>query len=453
MYTGPVIITKYKGRSTVRAFDFCISCSFQSVSPSLSTLATCHSSLVTKNVTSATNEKRCLARTSHFALRTYFRAMRFTLTTLALLISILLTAQAPALIPYQAIARDGAGQPLSDEILNARFTIHNESANGTVVWQEVQTLNTNGLGLFTSQLGGTSSLAAVNWAVGSKFLQVELDLGNGFVEIGTQQMVSVPYALHAGNVQVDFSQTGDTLFIGEGSFVIIPGLSEANGFTTGTTLHSCGVSGVHNPNKVYGTMTDQEGNTYKTIVIGTQEWMAENLNTSIYRNGDTIPTNLDNTAWVNTTAGAWAYYNNDPSYACPYGKLYNWNACVDARQLCPVGWHVPSDAELTILSNYLGGDEVSGGKMKAIGTVESGTGYWRDPNTSATNESGFSGLPGGGRNVFGNYVLMGNLGYLWSASQDSGVSGWNRYMAYTESILSRNPHTTKSGFSVRCLRD
>jgi uncharacterized protein (TIGR02145 family) len=379
--------------------------------------------------------------------------MRLALTTLSLLISAMLTAQAPALIPYQAVARDGAGQPLLNSSLNARFTIHNESVNGTVVWQEVQSVSTNALGLFTAQLGSTTSLAEVQWAEGSKFLEVELDLGNGFIEIGTQQMVSVPFALHAGNVQVDFSQTGDTLFIGEASFVIIPGLSEANGFTTGTTLHTCGVSGVHNPSKVYGTMTDQEGNTYKTIVIGTQEWMAENLNTSIYRNGDTIPTYLDNTAWVNTTAGAWAYYNNDPSYACPYGKLYNWNACVDARHLCPVGWHVPSDAELTILSNYLGGDVVSGGKMKAIGTIESGTGYWRDPNTSATNESGFSGLPGGGRNVFGNFVLMGNLGYLWSSSQDSGVSGWNRYLAYNESILSRNPHTTKSGFSVRCLRD
>ena len=97
--------------------------------------------------------------------------MRLLLTNLALLISAMLTAQAPELIPYQAIARDGAGQALSNAILNARFTIHNETVNGTVVWQELQSVSTNSLGLFTSQLGGTSSLAAVNWAVGSKFLQ------------------------------------------------------------------------------------------------------------------------------------------------------------------------------------------------------------------------------------------------------------------------------------------
>ena len=109
------------------------------------------------------------------------------------------------------------------------------------------------------------------------------------------------------------------------------------------TSNATGNPNIHNANCTYGVMTDQEGNVYKTIVIGTQEWMAENLNTSIYRNGDAILTNLDNAIWQNTTSGAWAYNSNDSSYAFPYGKLYNWYACVDARQLCPVGWHVPTD--------------------------------------------------------------------------------------------------------------
>ena len=374
--------------------------------------------------------------------------MRLLLTTLALLISILLTAQAPALIPYQAIARDGAGQPLVDAILNARFTIHNESVNGTVVWQEMQTVNTNSLGLFSSQLGGTSSLAGVNWADGSKFLQVELDLGNGFIEIGTQQMLSVPYALHAGSIQVNVSPTGDTLFVGEGSFVIIPGLSEANGFTTGTTLHSCGAENVHNPDLVYRSMTDQEGNVYKTIVIGTQEWMAENLNTSLYRNGDAIPTNLDNTTWQNTTDGAWAYYDNDISYACPRGKLYNWFACTDARNLCPQGWHIPSDNDWTELTNYLGGDAIAGSKMKSSGTL-----YWLSSNTESDNSSGFSATSGGMRHRNGTYQLIGANGQWWSSTPFNSTSAWNRLLISgninAEIIASRKEY----GFSVRCLRD
>jgi uncharacterized protein (TIGR02145 family) len=379
--------------------------------------------------------------------------MRLTLTIVAIFISALLPAQAPALIPYQAVARDGVGQPLSNAAINARFTIHNETANGTVVWQEVQTVNTNGLGLFSSQLGGTSSLAAVNWAVGSKFLQVELDAGSGFFEIGTQQMLSVPYALHAGSVQVNVSPTGDTLFVGEGNFVIIPGLSEANGFTTGTALHSCGAADMHNPDLIYGSMTDQQGNVYKTIVIGTQEWMAENLNTSIYRNGDAIPTNLDNATWQNTTNGAWAYYNNDASYACPYGKLYNWYVCVDARQLCPVGWHVPTVDEWTVLTDFLGGEGVAGGKMKTTGTIEAAMGLWYSPNTSATNSSGFSGAPGGHRYIGGGYSLVGSDGLWWSSSESDAFSALFRGLVYESSEAYWSLLLKQYGFSVRCLRD
>jgi uncharacterized protein (TIGR02145 family) len=210
--------------------------------------------------------------------------------------------------------------------------------------------------------------------------------------------------------------------------VIIPGISEANttgGTSTGTTLHTCGTPNVHNPDLTYGSMTDQEGNVYKTIMIGTQEWMAENLNTSIYRNGDAIPTGLSNAEWdstINTQQGAWAYYNNDASYACPYGKLYNWYACVDARQLCPVGWHVPTDAEWSVLTDYLGGESVSGGKMKT-------TGLWSAPNTGATNSSGFSAAPGGARTQVGDcFDCPGDNGYWWSSSEGGTYFAWCRFL-------------------------
>jgi len=377
--------------------------------------------------------------------------MRLTLTTLALFISAILFSQAPALIPYQAIARNAAGEPLSSSTLNARFTIHDGTATGTNVWQELQTVSTSALGLFTVQLGSSVPLTSVNWANGSKFMQVELDLGSGFVDIGTQQLLSVPYALHAGSVHLNVSATGDTLFVGDGSFVIVPGISEANSFTTGTTLHTCGAPNVHNPNLTYGSMTDQEGNEYKTIVIGTQEWMAENLNTSIYRNGDAIATNLDIIAWEATSSGAWSYYNNDENNTCPYGKLYNWYTCVDARGLCPAGWHVPSDEEWTVLMGFLGGASEAGGKMKSTGTSQELTGLWSSPNFEATNSSGFSAIPGGNRS--NGYSDAGNIGYYWSITDIDANNAAVRYMSFEGSNADGFNFPMQAGFSVRCLRD
>jgi uncharacterized protein (TIGR02145 family) len=372
----------------------------------------------------------------------------------------ILFAQAPALVPYQAVARDASGQALNNATINTRFTIHDGTATGAAVWQELQTVTTSALGLFTVQLGSDVPLTGVNRANGSKFMQVEIDLGQGFVDIGTQQMLSVPYALYsasaltAGDGISNVSLMGDTLFLNNGGFVIIPGISAANnGGNSVIGSHTCGTPNVHNPDLTYGSMTDQEGNVYKTIVIGTQEWMAENLNTSVYRNGDAIPTNLDDATWAATTSGAWAYYNNDASYACPYGKLYNWFTCVDARGLCPVGWHVPSDAEWTVLTDFLGGESVAGGKMKSTGTIEATTGLWVFPNSGATNSSGFSGLSGGDRYSDGGYFYKGEYGFWWSDSELNTNSAWRRDLNYNYGDVPRNPDFKNIGFSVRCLRD
>ena len=376
--------------------------------------------------------------------------MRPIFTSLILLINVLINAQAPVLIPYQAIARNAAGEPLSSSTLNARFTIHDGTATGTSVWQELQTVSTSALGLFTVQLGSSVSLSTVNWANGAKFMQVEIDLGNGFVDIGTQQLLSVPYALHAGSVHLDVSATGDTLFVGDGSFVIIPGISEANSFTTGTTLHTCGAPNVHNPDLTYGTMTDQEGNVYKTIVIGTQEWMAENLNTSIYRNGDAIATGLTNAEWENATTGAWSYFNSDDSNACPFGKLYNWYTCVDDRHLCPLGWHVPTNFDWSILVDYLGGPEIAGGEMKSVGNLESETGLWNSPNSGASNFSGFSGFPSGWRySVYNNDMLA----HWWSSSQENLSFGIVQDLYFDSAQAYPAVFLKYIGMSVRCIRN
>jgi uncharacterized protein (TIGR02145 family) len=224
------------------------------------------------------------------------------------------------------------------------------------------------------------------------------------------------------------------------------------------TSHTCGGPLTHNPNLTYGTMTDQQGSVYKTIVIGTQEWMAENLNTSIYRNGDAIPTNVDWETWASNPSGAWAYYNNEESYACPYGKLYNWYTCVDARQLCPTGWHVPTDAEWTVLTNYLGGAAVAGGKMKTTGTIGAQTGLWYSPNTDATNSSGFSGAPGGLRDNITNDEFFGGVGGWWSSSEYDTDWAWYRSVCSSNGslctlVLPESRHYKQVGFSVRCLRN
>jgi len=192
-----------------------------------------------------------------------------------------------------------------------------------------------------------------------------------------------------------------------------------------------------------------DGYTYSSIVLGNgQEWMAENLRTTFYANGDPIPNVTDANQWQNLTTGAWAHYNNDSQYENPYGKLYNWYAVDDSRNVCPTGWHVPSDAEWTVLSDYLGGEAVAGGKMKSTGTA-----YWFTPNTDATNESGFSGLPGGDRSSNGTFNAGGGTGLWWSSTEGDTVNAWSRVLGYNDGAVYRDGLNKADGFSVRCLRD
>jgi uncharacterized protein (TIGR02145 family) len=191
------------------------------------------------------------------------------------------------------------------------------------------------------------------------------------------------------------------------------------------------------------------GYTYTTVVLGNgQEWMAENLRTNTYRNGDLIPNVTDDDQWGNLTTGAWAHYNNDSNNGTTYGKLYNWYAVNDPRGLAPKGWHVPTDAEWKILTDYLGGESNAGGVMKSLQ-------YWESPNTDATNESGFSGLPAGNRYPSGNFLDIGDYGVWWSSTEEefNTNTAWNRTLGYNTDNVFRNYYTKEYGFSVRCLRD
>ncbi|HZK93943.1 MAG TPA: fibrobacter succinogenes major paralogous domain-containing protein [Prolixibacteraceae bacterium] len=233
-----------------------------------------------------------------------------------------------------------------------------------------------------------------------------------------------------------------------------------------TLANGCSKSDNTNDPTQSGTVTDIDGNVYKTVTIGTQVWMAENLKTTKYRNGDLIGTTTPATLDLDSQDAPkyqWAYDGNESNVAT-YGRLYTWFAATDTRNVCPTGWHVPSDAEWTILSTFLGGESVAGGKLK-----EKGTTHWQSPNTGATNESGFAALPGGMRfpaSWSDRFTHIGISGGWWSNTYSYGPSEpngpsyndrWFRFLENTDSEVYRSNggdgFTGCSGFSVRCIKD
>lgn len=204
---------------------------------------------------------------------------------------------------------------------------------------------------------------------------------------------------------------------------------------------------------------------YPSVIIGTQEWMTENLNVDVFRNGDPIPEAKSNSEWEKASdekKPAWCYYDNDPSNGQIYGKLYNWYAVNDPRGLAPESWHIPTDEEWTVLTEYLTEKELikesntitfwykssPGGKMKSTGTQ-----YWESPNKDASNSSGFSGLPGGMRGINGDFDNVGSLGFWWSSSEYDTLDAWSCYLNYSVNHAMWKCGTKYNGYSVRCLRD
>lgn len=204
-----------------------------------------------------------------------------------------------------------------------------------------------------------------------------------------------------------------------------------------------------NPNLTYGTMTDKDGNIYKTIKIGSQTWMAENLRTTKYRNGDPIPNITDYYIWRDLTSGA--YGVSDVRNAVVYGHLYNWYAVSDKRNIAPAGWHVSTDNEWTTLIHYLGDDSIAGAKLK-----ENGNGHWLTPVVAGTNEYGFTALPAGSRWNDGSFSVIGYVGLWWSVSEDNSANAWVREMSgtsYVTKFYGLDGTGKNFGYSVRCVKD
>ncbi|HET7732695.1 MAG TPA: fibrobacter succinogenes major paralogous domain-containing protein [Paludibacter sp.] len=220
-----------------------------------------------------------------------------------------------------------------------------------------------------------------------------------------------------------------------------------------------------NPDLTYGSVTDVDGNEYHTITIGTQTWMAENLRVTKYRNGEAIPAVTDNTKWSKLTGGAQcAYYNNSESNSiAKFGRLYNYYAVSDSRNIAPQGWHVASDEEWTILSNYLAANQ---GISKSVAQALAAKPDWRestipgavgclDPDTysSLNNSSGFCALPAGGRFIYGGFNNVADYCGWWASNGNDKTNAWFRSLNYYGATVGRNTTDKQYGLSVRCVKD
>jgi uncharacterized protein (TIGR02145 family) len=223
----------------------------------------------------------------------------------------------------------------------------------------------------------------------------------------------------------------------------------------------------------------KEPKTQDIIVIGNQTWRAKNLDVTTFLNGDAIPEAKTDEEWKEAgenKQAAWCYYDNDPKNGVKYGKLYNWYAVNDARGLAPLGWHVSTDQEWTVLSYFLGGNDVAGKKMKnssgwyGYGCKKCNGGSTEIKNIcsackgtqsnssepfsgNGTNSSGFSSLPGGARLYNGNFRFVGIFGFWWSASEYDWTDAWSRESYCTDSYLYRNSCNESDGLSVRCVKN
>ncbi len=366
------------------------------------------------------------------------------------------------------------------------------SGSGSVTYTITGTPSAAGTANFSLNIGGQNCTLSrtVNAPVGSiTALNCNSATNSGTLTAGTAASgvsSSVPYTggnggTHNGQTVNSTGVTGLTATLSAGNFAsgsgsltyTITGTPSAAG-TANFSLNIGGqnctfsrtVSIVSNP----GAGVTYGGVNYPTVVLGNgQEWMAQNLRTTQYNDGTPINLVTDPTQWAanynnGTTVPMMSWYDNDQATytANTFGALYNWYAVSPTtngnRNVCPVGWHVPTDAEWNTLIGYLDPSynpsaqgtqsTTAGGKMKSTGTQ-----YWLSPNQDATNESGFSGLPGGGRDYVGSFDDVGYFGYWWSSTEGATSSAWYRYLNYDSGNVDSYTNVKTIGFSVRCLRD
>lgn len=359
--------------------------------------------------------------------------------------------QTPQAFKYQAVARDNIGNLIVNQYVSFKFSILADSITGKTVYSEVHNVFTNQFGVVSLEIGNSNVnsgvFADINWANGNSFLQIELDEAGGtnYVSMGTTQLISVPYAFEADEAAHarSLSLTGVNgreyeVRLDENENIVI------------SMIWSCG-----------DTLTDPyDDQTYGTVQIGNQCWMAKNIN---------IGTRIESTNNMLNNATIEKYcYDNIESNCEVWGGLYQWSEIMEydtipsTQGICPSGWHLPSDEEWKILegtvdSQYDLGDPIwdsigdrglnAGGVLKEEGTL-----HWVGPNTGATDTFGFTALPAGSRNTNATFPGLQIYGRFWTSSQSSTFA-YRRVLSAVNAKITRDTTNKLYGLSVRCIKD
>ena len=352
------------------------------------------------------------------------------LTGLLLTASVFLTqqakAQAPQKMSYQSVLRNSSNVLLANTQVGIRISVLQGSATGTPVYLETQTATTNANGLVSLEIGTgtatTGSFADIDWSAGPYFIKTETDPAGGttYTITGTQELLSVPYAMYAAKSANDAAQTAAI-----------------------TAMQA----------QITALQAQVAPLLYPTVTIGSQTWTSTNLNVTTYRNGDAIPEVQDGAAWANLNSGAWCHLNNDPANDAIYGKMYNHYAIEDPRGLAPVGYHVPTFAEYVTMFEALPVPSACGSSPFYQAPALTSTSF------GGTNTSGFSALFGGSRLGFGSqgpirpiiagFFLTGSVAF-WASD---APGNYNNILLSQGCAFNTDPIPSNEGAYIRLLKN
>lgn len=343
---------------------------------------------------------------------------------------------------FQVAVRDSSNQLIREKIIKARVSISKGSFDGTEVYSASVQCTTSYDGQANIPIY-QNGLDTINWARGEYFLTVAFDPDDdGTYECSyASQLLTVPYAFHA--------KTTDSVIInpeGDPHFLASPASTLQANEPQLWQQRLDRIDEILAENNLY-LVADVEGNQYQTIGIGNQVWMKENLKTTHFNDGTSIPTIIGQTEWTNLSTPGLCWYNNDSvTHHATYGTLYNWYT-INTGKLCPTGWKVPTGSDIETLYNALNGTDV-GGKLKETGTV-----HWTSPNEGATNESGFTALPGGRRNPDGTFVYLHDFGFFWGSTPINADDANAFYLYHQNTTYYSVGISKKNGYSVRCIKE